>query len=37
MQYKGLEEPIKIKEQRLEEQKREGFTVVDWGGTEIKE
>ena len=37
MQYKGLEEPIKIKEQRLEEQKREGFTVVEWGGTEIKE
>ena len=36
MTYKKLDEPIKVKEQKLTTQKRDGFTVVEWGGTEIK-
>ena len=36
MTYKGLDNPININEQKLTPQKREGFTVVEWGGTEIK-
>lgn len=36
MTYKGLKEPIDIKEQKLVTPNREGFTVVEWGGTEIK-
>ena len=34
MEWKALEEAIKVKEQVLEEApKRNGFTVVEWGGT----
>ncbi len=36
MEFKGLEKPIEVEEQKLETPKREGFTVVEWGGTEIK-
>lgn len=36
MEFKGLDEPIKVQEQKLETPVREGFTVVEWGGTEIK-
>ncbi len=36
MTYKGLKEPIDIKEQKLVTPSREGFVVVEWGGTEIK-
>lgn len=36
MEFKGLEEPIQIKEQKLITPQRTGFTVVEWGGTEIK-
>ena len=36
MEYKALEEPIEIAEQKLITPEREGFTVVEWGGTEIK-
>lgn len=36
MQYKPLNNPIKIKEQQLETPNRVGFTVVEWGGTIIK-
>lgn len=36
MEFKGLEEPIQIKEQKLNTLQRTGFTVVEWGGTEIK-
>lgn len=36
MEYKGLEEPIEIAEQKLATPNRDGFTVVEWGGTEIK-
>ena len=36
MVYKPLDKPIEIKEQNLEKFNREGFTVVEWGGTEIE-
>lgn len=36
MTFKELENPIEIKEQKLETINREGFVVVEWGGTEIK-
>lgn len=36
MQYKTLDKPIKVTEQKLETPNRVGFTVVEWGGTEIK-
>lgn len=34
--WKGLDKPIKVKEQKLVTSKRDGFTVVEWVGTEIK-
>lgn len=37
MIYKGLDRPINIKEQNLQPISRNGFTVVEWGGTEIIE
>ena len=36
MQYKALEEYIEVPEQKLETPKREGFVVLEWGGTEVK-
>lgn len=36
MQYKGLENPIDVQEQKLETPERTGFVAVEWGGTEIK-
>ena len=36
MEFKGLEKEIEVKEQKLEMPNREGFTAVEWGGTEIK-
>ena len=36
MTFKGLESPIEVKEQKLDTPERKGFTVVEWGGTEIK-
>jgi hypothetical protein len=36
MEFKALEEPIKVQEQQLETPKRTGYTVVEWGGTEVK-
>lgn len=36
MTYKKLDEPIKVKEQKLETPERKGFVVVEWGGSEIK-
>ncbi|MCF0148563.1 MAG: hypothetical protein HUJ77_09215 [Clostridium sp.] len=35
MVYKPLDKPIEIKEQKLEEFNREGFTVIEWGGARI--
>lgn len=36
MEYKGLSEYIEVPEQKLETTAREGFVVVEWGGTELK-
>ena len=36
MDYKALDAPIEITEQKLETPTRTGFTVVEWGGTQIK-
>ena len=36
MEYKGLENSIKVEEQSLETPRRKGFVAVEWGGTEIK-
>ena len=36
MQFKGLESPIEVQEQKLETPERTGFVAVEWGGTEIK-
>lgn len=36
MSYKGLEKPIPVREQKLKSAERAGFTVVEWGGTEIR-
>ena len=33
MEYKALDSKIDVKEQTLTKVKREGFTVVEWGGT----
>ena len=35
MTWRGLDEPIKVEEQQLEKVKRTGYTVVEWGGTQI--
>lgn len=35
MAYKPLEEAISIEEQTLEPFQRQGFTVIEWGGTVI--
>jgi len=36
MDYKPLNNPIVVSEQQLTTPTRSGFTVVEWGGTEIK-
>ena len=36
MSYKGLDRPINVREQKLKTAERAGFTVVEWGGTEIR-
>lgn len=36
MQYKPLDKYIEVEKQELESVKREGFTVVEWGGTDLK-
>ena len=35
MEYKPLLFKINVEEQQLEKASREGFTVVEWGGTEL--
>ena len=35
MIFKGLEKPIDVNEQKLDTPQRKGFTVVEWGGTQI--
>jgi hypothetical protein len=36
MEFKGLNNKIDVKEQKIETPQRNGFVVVEWGGTEIK-
>lgn len=36
MNFKGLDEYMEVEEQELVAPVRKGFTVVEWGGTEIK-
>ena len=36
MEYKGINKPVDIKEQRLTTPERKGFVAVEWGGSEIK-
>lgn len=36
MTYKGLDNPITVKEQELSKTERNGYTLVEWGGTQIK-
>ena len=35
MQFQGLKEPVKVKEQVLEPFVRSGFSVIEWGGSEL--
>ena len=35
MQFKGIDEPIEVKEQVLNTPERNGFVAVEWGGSEI--
>ena len=35
MEFKGLDKPIYVKEQKLASPNRYGFTVVEWGGTKL--
>ncbi len=37
MDWKALDEKIEIEEQKLEKANREGFTVVEWGGSILNE
>ena len=36
MDWKGLDEPIKVKKQELVTPVRDGYTVVEWGVSIIK-
>ena len=35
MAYQGLEKPISVEEPEITAFERTGFTVVEWGGTEV--
>ena len=35
MVFKAVDRPVSIEPQRLKEVERRGFTVVEWGGTEL--
>ena len=37
MNYKPLDKKINVKEQELIKQERNGFTLVEWGGSQIKD
>ena len=37
MGWKKIDSKIDIKEQKLEKVERKGYTVVEWGGTEIED
>ena len=35
MTYKPLDKPISVEEQKLGKVVREGYSVIEWGGTKI--
>lgn len=35
MNKKALDEPIEVSEQKLQKFERVGYTVVEWGATEL--
>ncbi len=35
MEFFGVEEPISITPQQLPSTKRNGFTLVEWGGSDV--
>ena len=37
LSIKKLEKEIEVEEQEIKEMKRDGFTVVEWGGSEIND
>ena len=37
MEFYSLNEPLKISEQKLQTTERKGFTVVEWGGSDVSE
>lgn len=37
MVFKALDHPIEIKEQKLKKFERKGFTLIEWGGSEVKD
>ena len=36
MQFKGIDAPIEVKQQEIQTPQRNGFVVVEWGGTELE-
>ena len=36
MAFKPLEQPVSVPEQELPTLTREGFTVLEWGGAEVR-
>lgn len=36
MAWRGMEEPVEVEAQSLAAPERSGFTVVEWGGTEVR-
>ena len=37
MEFYELKEPLKISEQKLQKTERKGFTIVEWGGSDVTE
>ena len=37
MNFKGLDEEVKVKEQKLEKAERKGYSVIEWGGSVIED
>lgn len=37
MEFYGLEKPIEISQQQLSKTERKGFTLVEWGGSDVSE
>ena len=37
MNWKAIDEPVEIEPQTFTTLNRQGFTVIEWGGSEVKE